>query len=678
MRRWGGTTAFDWCGGSPVTASSSAVGRVPRFSIEYMDRSVDPSRDFYAYATGRWRQQNPVPADKAIWGAFSELIDNNFRQLHELLDSAAADRGAPPSTSRRQVGDFYASALDRPRREALGLEPIRPLLGRAEAIGSASALFASAAALHDTGISGLFAPVVYPDKKRSSVYAFYLSQGGLALPDREYYLAESFGPQRVAYRGHLARMLRLLGDSEADSAEGAETILSLETELAKVSRSATDLRDQNKNYHAYPVDELLAQYPGIPWVDYLALRQAGRAGYVVVGQPEFFAGLERSLAGRPLADWRLYLRWHILHSTAPYLHAAVEQEDFEFFHRTLQGQREPEPEWKRAAIAVDEGLGEALGELYVERHFPAEARARMAELVTDVREVFRARLARLDWMTHETRAKALAKFDRFTTKIGHPDRFRDYSSVLVRRDEYAGNQQRAAAFEVRRQMDRIGGPVDRTEWGMTPPTVNAYFSPVQNEIVFPAGILQPPFFDVTMDDAVNYGGIGAVIGHEITHGYDDQGRHFDADGNLVDWWTEADAREFEARAKVVVDEYNRLEVLPGLHVNGELTLGENIADLGGVSLAYEALQRRLKADPSRRRMVDGLTPEQRFFLSWAQVWRENCLEPEARRRLTIDTHSPGRFRAVTPPANLAEFHDAFAGPGRSTPAPGAETQVRIW
>ncbi|HEV8050542.1 MAG TPA: M13 family metallopeptidase, partial [Thermoplasmata archaeon] len=336
------------------------------------------------------------------------------------------------------------------------------------------------------------------------------------------------------------------------------------------------------------------------------------------------------------------------------------------------------PKWKIAARTIDAELGEALGQLYVARHFPPEARARMQALVTDLREVFRDRLTRVDWMTEPTRKKALAKFDRFTAKIGHPDRFRDYSSVEVRRDDYAGNRLRTTAFEVRRQMSRIGGPVDRTEWGMTPQTVNAYFSPTQNEIVFPAGILQPPFFDMTMDDAVNYGSIGAVIGHEITHGYDDQGRRFDAEGNLADWWDTADAREFDARAKLVAEEYSRLEALPGVHVNGELTLGENIADFGGVSLAYDALQRRIASTGASRTPVEGFTPEQRFFLSWAQSWRQNCRDAERRRRLTIDPHSPGEFRAVVPLVNHPEFAKAF--PPRSAPPTGgdAPARARIW
>jgi putative endopeptidase len=662
----------------PSDQGESLEPRVPRFSVEYMDRSVDPADDFYEYATGGWRRANPVPADKSIWGGFGELIERNFRLLRELLESAASDREAAPTTPRRQVGDFYASALDQARRDDLGFEPIRPFLERVNALVSMGDLAHVVAYLHEFGIGGVFEPYVYPDRKHSSVYAFHLSQGGLGLPDREYYLADSFAAQREAYRAHVARMMILLGRTESEAQAAAATVLSIETELARSSRSATDLRDELRNYNRFSIDELVGRYPGIAWVDYLTDRSVGTAGYVVVGQPEFFEAVGSLLGSRPLSEWKAYLVSNILHSNAPFLHAAAEREDFEFFHRTLQGQPEPEPLWKRAATTIDEQLGEALGQLYVERHFPAEARVRMAELVSDLHAVFRDRLEGLEWMTVPTREKALAKFERFTPKIGHPEKFRDYSSIVIRRDEYAANRLRTAAFEVRRQMNRVGGPVDRTEWGMTPPTVNAYFNPTKNEIVFPAGILQPPFFDVTMDDAVNYGGIGAVIGHEITHGYDDQGRRFDAEGNLADWWTEADAREFEARAKVVVSEYGRMEALPGVHVNGELTLGENIADFGGVSLAYEALQRRLAADPARRKVVDGLSPEQRFFLSWAQVWRENCREPERRRRLTIDPHAPGEFRGKLPLTNHPRFEEAFPSRTGGALSRTEETRVRIW
>jgi putative endopeptidase len=452
----------------------------------------------------------------------------------------------------------------------------------------------------------------------------------------------------------------------------------LETELAGASRTRVELRDPVKNYNKFTRAGLLQTNPAIPWQAYLAGRGLAGAPCAIVGQPEFFAAVDKLIRSRPLSDWRVYLRWHLLHASARFLCRDAEVESFNFFGKVLSGQPEQEPRWKRASRTLDGSIGEAVGQLYVEKHFPPEAKARMKDLVENLKTVFRDHLEKADWMTDATRARALAKFARFTQKIGCPDKFRDYSSIKIKRGDYLGNVRRAAVFEERRQIARVGQPVDRTEWDMTPPTVNAYFNPLQNEIVFPAGILQPPFFDVTRDDAVNYGAIGVVIGHEITHGYDDQGRKFDAGGNLNEWWTTNDAKEFDARAQKVVDEYNGFEALPGAHVNGKLTLGENLADLGGVNIAYDALERTLARNPSRRKMIDGFTPEQRFFISFAQVWRTNIREPEERRLLTVDPHSPGRFRAVGPLMNFQPFFDAFdIKPGDSMwRAP--ELRARIW
>jgi putative endopeptidase len=422
----------------------------------------------------------------------------------------------------------------------------------------------------------------------------------------------------------------------------------------------------------------LQDYPDLSFKIYLSESGLGSLPAVIVRQPEFFHAFDELSHARSLDDWKIYLRWHVLRSTAPYLHAAAENEAFAFYGKVLRDQESQEPRWQRAAHMIDSGIGEALGQLFVEKYFPPAARARMNELVDNLKAVFKDRLQKVDWMTDATRAKALAKFEKFTQKIGHPEKFRDYSSVEIRPDDLLGNVQRAEAFETRRTFRRVGEPVDRSEWHMTPETVNAYFNPLQNEIVFPAGILQPPFFDMEMDDAVNYGGIGVVIGHEITHGYDDQGRKYDAEGNLSDWWTEADAKAFEARAQKVVEQFDAYEPLPGLHVNGKLTLGENIADLGGASIAYEALQRALARDPSKRKKIDGLTPEQRFFLSFSQVWRTNCKEAELRRLITVDPHSPGQFRAIGAPVNLQQFYEAFGIQAGAAMWRAPELRAKIW
>jgi putative endopeptidase len=631
---------------------------VPAFSISYLDRAIDPAADFYSFADGQWVKDNPVPADKARWGSFVQLAERNSYLIHALLEEAAAGDN-PEGTPRREAGDFYASAMDTNRLEQLRFQPIAADLQRIDAIKSTDDLFRLLAAFHDEGLTAMFHAEASPDARQSSVYALEFDQGGLSLPDRDYYLKDAFATQRQAYREHVAKMFALLGETPVEAAAHAAIVLDLETELAKASRTRVELRDPNKNYNKFSKAELLAKSPALDWPVYLAGRNLEQVPYAIVGQPEFFEALDKLVTSRPLSDWRVYLRWHLLHASAPYLCRDAEVENFNFFGKVLSGQPEQEPRWKRAFRALDRGIGEAVGQLYVEKYFPPQARQRMQDLVENLKTVFRDHLEKVDWMTEATRAKALAKFARFTQKIGCPEKFRDYSSVEIKRDDYLGNVRRAAAFDQHRQLARVGQTVDRAEWQMTPPTVNAYFNPLQNEIVFPAGILQPPFFDVAEDDAVNYGAIGVVIGHEITHGYDDEGRKYDAEGNLQEWWSPADAQEFDARAQKVVDEYNAFEPLPGVHVNGKLTLGENLADLGGVSIAYDAMERALARDPSKRKTIDGFTPEQRFFLSFAQVWRTNIRDAEARRLVTVDPHSPGRFRAVGPLVNYQQFFDAF-------------------
>jgi len=549
--------------------------------------------------------------------------------------------------------------MDTNRLEQLRFQPIAADLKCIDGLKSTGDLFRLLARLHEEGVGGIFRANADPDARQSSMYALGLEQAGLSLPDRDYYLKEAFATQRQAYREHVARMFTLLGEKPEDAAVQAVIVLDLETELAKANRTRVELRDPKKNYNKFAKTELLGKNPAITWPVYLSERDLADVPYAIVGQPEFFEAVDKLVSTRPLSDWRVYLRWHVLHASAPYLCRDAEEEDFNFFGKVLSGQLEQEPRWKRASHTLNSAIGEAVGQLYVQKYFPPEAKARMNDLVENLKTVFRDHLEKVDWMTDATRAKALAKFARFTQKIGFPDQFRDYSPITIKRDDYLGNVQRAAVFEQHRKMARVGKPVDRTEWDMTPPTVNAYFNPLQNEIVFPAGILQPPFFDVTMDDAVNYGAIGVVIGHEITHGYDDEGRRYDAEGNLNEWWTKEDSKEFDVRAQKVVDEYNAFETLPGMHVNGRLTLGENLADLGGVSIAYDALERSLARDPSKRKRIDGFTPEQRFFLSFAQVWRTNIRDAEAHRLVTVDPHAPGRFRAIGPLVNYQEFFDAF-------------------
>ncbi len=661
----------------PGMKTAAQTATVPRFSIDYMDRSVDPGADFYRYADGNWVKNNPVPADKSRWGSFSELQERNWQLIHGILDSTATNK-APANSPAAKVGGFYKSAMDTNRLNALGTKPIEPELKRIAALKTTKGLARLLADFHQGGLDAVFGWGVSPDEKNSSVYAYELGQGGLGLPDRDYYLKDSFAKQREAYVEHMKKMFILLGETPTNATADATVVLNLETELAKASKSRVDLRDPEANYHKVKVSELETNYPNLHFNVLFAAEGVESMPDLVVGQPEFFTALDKLVKEHPLDEWKTYLRWHVIHSAAPYLNSVAENESFAFYGTVLRGQPTQEPRWQRSAHVIDSELGEALGQLYVEQNFPPAARMRMTELVENLKASFKNRLEKAAWMTDGTRAKALAKFERFTQKIGCPDKFRDYSSVKIREDDFLGNVRRTSLFEAKRELARVGKAVDKTEWDMTPPTVNAYFNPVQNEIVFPAGILQPPFFDATMDDAVNYGAIGAVIGHEITHGYDDQGRKYDADGNLNEWWTDADAREFDARAKKVVDQFDAYEVLPGLHVNGKLTLGENLADLGGVRVSYDAMERALAKDPSKRKNIDGFTPEQRFFLSFSQIWRINCREAEIRRLITIDPHSPGQFRAIGPHVNMQEFYDAF---GIKEGAPmwrPLEQRAKVW
>jgi putative endopeptidase len=631
---------------------------VPRFSVGYMDRTVSPGADFARFAFGRWQAEHPIPADKSRWGAFYELEQLNQVALRGLLESAAA-RPGPPGSVAQKVGDFYASAMDTGAIDAAGIRPVAAELAQVAAITSPADLADALAALHNSGIGAFFDVGVNPDEKQSDIYALYAYQSGLSLPNRDYYFAEKHAKVREGFLAHVAKMLELAGDTPAAAAASAVKVLEVETSLATNAKAPVELRDALANYNRMPTAELATKLPAFPFASYLTKRglTGPAAATIIVGQPKFFEGLQQQLAARPLADWKPYLRYRILRSASPYLAATLEQERFRFYGTELQGTPALEPRWQRAARVTDDLIGEALGQLYVAQYYPPEAKARMTEMIAHLTAAMRARLAQLDWMTEPTRQKALAKFDRFYAKVGHPEKWKDYGTVAISRDSYYANVRAANLFENRRWTARLGQPVDRTEWFMTPPTVNAYFDGTNNSINFPAGILQPPFFDFTLDDAVNYGAIGAVIGHEITHGFDDQGRHYDAAGNLNDWWTPADAAAFEARAQKLVDQYNGYEVLPGLHVNGKFTLGENIADLGGVAVAYDALQRALAG--KERRLIDGFTPEQRFFISFAQVWRTNIRDSEAKRRIEVDPHAPGEFRAIGPLVNFPPFYDAF-------------------
>ncbi len=646
-----------------------------KFSIQNMDTNEDPMANFFRFANGKWIDTHPIPPDKSSWGGFMELRDRNIYILGKILEKCALDDGKKRGIEK-MVGDFYISIMDQKKLEEKKFDPIKPIMEKINKIRDKSEMVEVSQYLHSNGIGNFFSVFSMPDEKNSSVYAFYIYQGGLSLPNRDYYIQDSFQKTRDEFVAHMQNMFTMYGYSPMESKDSAEKVMKIETYIAKASRPQADLRDSEKNYNRIPYSELNKKFSRLNLVKYLEISQVPKTEYIVVGQPEVLDAVEKMLEEFSLEDLKTYLKWNTINYAAPYLHEAAEMEHFDFFNRKLLGQEVPEKRWKKAVNIVDRSIGEALGELYVEQEFGKEARERMQTMVDDIRSVFEEKLKNLPWMSDVTKKKALEKFSKFRAKIGYPSKFIDYSSIDIRKDDLLGNVMRSENFEFRREASRIGEQVDKELWLMTPPTVNAYFSPTENEIVFPAGILQPPFFDATMDDAVNYGGIGGVISHEITHGFDDQGRRYDMDGNLKDWWTEEDAKKFTERADEVVKLYDSLEVLPGLHVNGKLTLGENIADLGGVSIAFEALQRRLRKNPELNKKIDGFTPEQRFFLSWAQIWRGNNREPEIRRRISIDPHSPNVFRGSIPVMNHEKFDSSFVE--LSKVKKGLDKKIFIW
>ena len=669
----------------PARAQSADQERTkPLKSLDLtaIDTSVDACTDFYSYACGGWRKNNPVPGDKGRWGRFDELREFNLYTLKDILDESSKPT-ATRTPVEQQVGDFYASCMDTAAIDAAGLKPIAGDLDRVAAAGSKEDLLRVMAALRRDGLSTLFNFGVGPDLKDSTKTVMNVDQGGTSLPERDYYLKDD--PKSVEtrekYGAHLTRMFTLAGDSEQQAAARAKSVLALETRLAAAQLDRVARRDPNNRDHPMTADAMKGLTPGLDIAGYIAAAEAPAFTDVNVGWPDFFKALDATWRETSLDDLKSYARWRVLNAGAATLARAFEQERFDFFERYLRGIKEQPPRWKTCVAMVDDGLGEALGQLYVRKAFGGESKARMIELVNALTVALEQDITTLDWMTPETKTKAIEKLKKLgKQKIGYPEKWRDYSSVSVDRADFSGNSRRADRFEVKRNYDKLGKPVDRTEWGMTPPTVNAYYASQLAEIVFPAGILQPPFFDSKVDDAVNFGAIGAVIGHELSHGFDDSGRKFDGDGNLKDWWTEADAKAFEERAACIADQYsgyspvNDPKTGKPAFVNGKLTLGENIGDNGGLRIAFMALMNTLKGKD--RTVVSGYTPEQRFFLGFAQVWCQNSTDADALQRIFTDPHSAGRFRANGTISNMPEFQQAFSCKSGTPMAP--DKRCRVW
>ncbi|HEX8891246.1 MAG TPA: M13 family metallopeptidase, partial [Pyrinomonadaceae bacterium] len=620
-----------------------------------------------------------IPADRSSWGAGAELYEQNLVVLHGILEDAAKDSSAPKNSPKRKVGDFYRSGMNEARIEAEGAKPLAQEFARIESIKDLSSLQAEVAHLHKMNISPAFNFFGYQDFKNSTRIIAWLYQGGLGMPNREYYTKEDDKSKeiRAQYVAHVARMLELLGDKPEQAAAEAKTVMEMETRLAKASQTPVEERDPNATYHRMTLAELNQLTPGLKWEGYFKTIGLTDPGDINVAQPEFYKELGQMMTSVPVGDWKTYLRWQLINAEASRLSSAFVNENFNFNGKVIRGTKELQPRWKRVLTATDNLLGEALGQLFVERAFSPPAKAKAQEMIMNLKAALRDRIKVLDWITEATRQQALKKLDAIAVKVGYPDKWRDYSALTIDDGSYVLNAMRADEFEFQRNLNKIGKPVDRTEWSITTPTVDAYYNPNFNEIVFPAGILQPPFFDPTADDAVNYGGVGAIIGHELTHGFDDQGRQFDAEGNLKDWWTAEDAKNYNARASIVETQYNEYVPLESLHVNGKLTLGENIADLGGLKIAYLAYQKSLEGKP-RPAAIDGFTPEQRFFLSFAQNWRRNTRPESVRLMLQGDPHSPPRFRVNGPVSNMPEFSQAFqCKPGDSGIRP-ENVQVKIW
>ncbi len=646
----------------------------PALDPRNLDTSTPACLDFYQFANGGWVARNPVPAAYPIWGSFNELQNRNDEAFRDLLTQATQRH---PGSSEQKVGVFYATCMKADEVEQPGAAPLGSTLTRIDAITDQTGLQTEIARLHDEGLAPLFSLRAAPDPQDSSSVITHLSQDGLGLPDRDYYTRsdDAAGQTRRAYVEHISRTFTLLGVSEAEATKNANVVISIETRLAQASMTLVDQRNPDNVMHIMKLADLQALTPTFDWSAYCKRRRLGAIIRLNVRQPGFFQTVEALLDRVPLAEWQVYLKWHVALRALPYLSDAFVEEQ-QRMTQVLEGSTELLPRWKRCVSHTQLLLGQAAGQLYVSRYFSAEAKQRALAVVRNLKAALRARIEKLDWLSDTTRTQALAKLDAMIEKIGYPERWRDYSSLTISQGSFYDNVVRATAFETRRNLVKIGKPVDRAEWTIPPALVNAYYDAARNEIVVPAGILQPPFFSAAADEAVNYGGIGAVIGHEISHGFTDRGRRYDAKGNLRDWWTKEDAERFTARAETIVRQFDAYSVVDDLKINGKLTLGENLADLAGLSVAYHALEETLRSRLSPK--PDGFTPEQRFFLGWAQVWRWN-VRPEALRSMVLmNSHAPNNWRVNGPLLNMPEFAQAFGcQPGDPMVRPESD-RARIW
>ncbi|HEU4616561.1 MAG TPA: M13 family metallopeptidase [Gammaproteobacteria bacterium] len=663
--------------------TSSTTAAEPVLDVSMLDPDANPCTDFNLFVNARWVAANPIPPDRTRWGAFDVLREQSLNNQRTLAEKAAGSAdGSAPGSIERKIGDFYRAGMDEAAVDAAGFDPIKPTLAEIDALKAPADVTGWLMRAFASGDQQVFVFGAGADYKNAALQIGYAYQAGLGLPTPDYYSKDEYKDLRASYTAHIAKLFELTGvDANAARAK-AENVLAFETALAAVSLPPVEMRKPENQYHFVSMDEAETMMPHFDWKAFFDAQGVDVGKGFSLSQPNFFAGIDEMLASTPLEQWKDYLAFHVIDDAAPYLSKPFVQEDFDFNAKTLNGQPELEERWKRVLRTLNGSMGEALGQLYVAAYFPPDAKARAEELVENVRNALKARIERLDWMSDETKQKALAKWEKFLPKIGYPAKWRDWSGLTITPGGYYANVVAARRFNYEYDIGKIGKPTDRLEWGMTPQTVNAYYNPTDNTINFPAAILQPPFFYADGDDAVNYGGIGAVIGHESSHGFDDEGSQFDGDGNNVDWWTKEDREKFEARTEKLVaqfDAYAPLADHPDKHVNGRLTLGENIADLAGLSVAYDALQTALAQHPDEAdRKIDGYTENQRFFLNWARVWRGSIREQRQLVLLNADPHAPEKLRAVGAPSNMPAFAAAFQCSAEDAMVRPEDQRVKIW
>ncbi|MER2998510.1 M13 family metallopeptidase [Pontibacter populi] len=643
-----------------------------------MDLKVKPGDDFYTYANGVWLRNNPVPAKETRWGSFNELRDFNIKAVRTILSESAAKTDAKAGTVEKRVGDFYAAGMDSTTIDKLGYTPIKADLERIKTIKDVNGVLNEVAYMRTSGAgSPMFGFYIGQDRKNVENMVPQLSQGGTTLPDRDYYLKDDARSTKIqeAYKNYITKLFTLTGVDKATAEKNSEIIFNLEKKLAEAQMARVEMRDPYKTYNKFAVADLSKTTPNMDWKVLMSKMKVTGQDTVLVNNPKFFTSLNSLLTATPVADWQTYLQWNVMKSAAPYLSTDFVDANFAYT-QALTGQKMQTPRWQRMSSLTDGTIGELLGQLYVAKHFKPEAKARMDEMIANLIKAYEIRIKGLDWMSAETKEKALAKLHAFRPKVGYPNKWETYEGLEISRNNFFANVRNSGEWGYYKMVNQLGRPVDRERWGMTPPTVNAYYSPVMNEIVFPAGILQFPFFDPNADDAVNYGGIGAVIGHEISHGFDDSGSQYDKDGTLRNWWTAEDLAKFKEKATELQKQYDAYTVLDTIHVNGKLTLGENIGDLGGLSAAYEAF--KMTKQGKSKKKIDGFTPDQRFFLAWAQVWRANTLPETSAQLILTDSHSPGQYRTIGAPVNMDAWYKAFKVKPGDKLYKKPEDRIRIW